>query len=83
MTVGKFQIDEKTAAEIYEAGQYVITYGRVYQVFAPNSAYPEHRCLEIYNNRYGGKPSFCRRGTWKRMTAQQVNSLVGFKLLNT
>lgn len=77
MKIGKIQISSAEAWKIYESNQYVVTYGRVYQLYfsqAQSTVYG----LPVYQ-----APGLCKRGTWQRMTAQQVNSLLGFKLLNT
>ena len=81
MRIGTIEIDEQTAAEIYAAHQYIATYARIYEVYAPNSGYPFYHYGEIYNKRYNNVPAFARRGKWKRLTAAQVNDLVGFKLI--
>lgn len=83
MRIGTIEIDEQTAAEIFAARQYIATYARIYEIYAPNAACPYYHAGEVYNKRYNGKSAFARRGKWKRLTAEQVNELVGFKLVNT
>lgn len=77
MKIGKIQINDAEAWKIYESNQYIVTYGRVYQLHYSQAS------GMIYGNSIYQAPGLCKRGTWQRMTAQEVNDLVGFKLLNT
>ena len=77
MQIGSIKIDKRTALNIYMKNQYIVTYGRVYQLHYSQAS------GMVYGNSIYQRPGLCKRGTWQRMTAQEVNDLVGFKLLNT
>lgn len=77
MKIGKIQINDAEARKIYESEQYIVTYGRVYQLHYSQAS------GMVYGNPIYQTPGLSKRDTWQRMTARQVNSLVGFKLLNT
>ena len=72
--------NDKTSHEIekaYHNGKYIVTYKNVYQPFYDsNGGYYAHRVFRSENG------SLTLKGRFFHFTGDQVNSLIGIKLLN-
>ena len=76
MKIGPVELTREEAEQIYTAGKYIVTYSKIYSVkFSP----AQNR---FYGSIvYAGKGGMTRRGRHYIFPAEEVNRLVGCKLV--
>jgi hypothetical protein len=72
--IGRVELFEHEAREIYEAGKYILTYSKVYAV--DYSAAQKRFYGRVVINQGGA-----RRGRYHIMTAKEINHLFGKSIL--
>lgn len=73
--IGRVELFEHEAREIYEAGKYILTYSKVYAV--DYSAAQKKFYGRVVLNQGGA-----RRGRYHIMTAKELNHLYGHTIFN-
>ena len=79
--IGPVELTEQEIQAIYEAGLYIVTYTKVYQLFYSVASRQYYGQLVYEMNRAKGQPGFVKRGRFATLSAINVNRLVGFDLL--
>ena len=75
--IGGVELTEEIARRFFEEGKYIVTYSKIYQIFW-SAAQKKFYGMEIYHS-----PRMTQRGRFFAMSAESVNNLIGFQLLNT
>ena len=78
--IGSVNLPEKQAEKLYSEGKYIVTYKKVYQLHY-SAAQKRVYGSAIYT--HTGNPGLTAKGRFHAMSAQAVNDLVGFDLVNT
>ena len=74
--IGNVQLTEAEALKIYNNGNYIITYSKIYQLFYSAAQ------RTIYGSVIYQQPGLTKRGRYYIFTAAEVNRLLGYQLVN-
>ncbi len=75
--IGSVELTADEAYRMYRNDMYLVTYGKIYQLYY-NVGKQRVFGVAIYKQ-YG----LCRRGRFHVLSAEDVNHLVGYELINT
>lgn len=74
--IGNVELTNDEAYELYSGKKYIVTYSRIYQLhFSQANG-------TVYGREMFYQKGLAKRGRWHAMTAESVNNLLGFNLLN-
>ena len=79
--IGPVELSPDEAEKLYYSGEkYIVTFSRIYQIHY-SQAQRRFYGQEIFRAMPGPGNNYARRGRFYAFTAEKVNSLLGFKLL--
>lgn len=73
--IGSVELTPDEAEKYYSEGKYIVTYGRIYQLFYSAAQ------KRVYGQVIYRHPGMTRKGRFFAMDAKTVNHLVGFNLV--
>lgn len=81
MTIGKLNISENDCNDAFENDKYIATYNKIYQVMycTASRMYYYQQLIDRYY--YDGCKPFAKRGTYRIITGQEVNAIIGHNIL--
>jgi hypothetical protein len=74
--IGNVELTEEQAFKLYEEKLYIVTYSKIYALHYSNAQ------KRVYESEIYRSPGMTRRGRFHKLTAADVNRLIGFKLVN-
>lgn len=77
--IGSVELLEEDAARLYAEKKYIVTYSKIFQIMPPSKGFPLYHGHPVYTQNGGG---LTRRGRFHALTGKEVNSLIGYNLLN-
>lgn len=74
--IGSVELTEDEAFKLYEENKYIITYSKIYQLFYSQAQ------KRVYGQQIYYSKGMCRKGRFFVYTGEEINHLLGFKLVN-
>jgi hypothetical protein len=74
--IGNVELTEEQAARFYEEHRYIVTYSKIYKLHYSAAA------KQVYGSQIYYNKGMAKRGRFHAMTAETVNHLLGFQLVN-
>lgn len=74
--IGNVELTEEQAFRFYEERRYIVTYSKIYALHYSNAQ------KRVYGKEIYHHPGMAKRGRFHAMTAEAVNHLLKFPLLN-
>ena len=74
--IGNIELTEAEATRLYEERRYLVTYSKIYELHWSNAQ------KRVYGSVIYRQPGLAKRGRFHAMTAEAVNHLINFSLLN-
>ena len=74
--IGSVELYNEDAFKLYQEEMYIVTYSKIYSLHYSQAQ------QAVYGREIYYSPGMVRRGRFHTHTAEQVNKLVGFELLN-
>lgn len=73
--IGNVELTEKEAWELYENKMYIITYSKIYQLHYSQAQ------QKVYGQEIYHQKGLARKGRFHKLTAKEINHLVGYQLV--
>lgn len=77
--IGPVELLKEDVMRLYAEKKYIVTYSKIFQIMPPSKRTPLYHGHLIYTQNGGG---LTMRGRFHALTGKEVNSLIGYNLLN-
>lgn len=78
--VGTVELSEAEAYRLYSEKKYIVTYSKIYRLRINPAVYDGVYYSQVYSSPYK-HIHFTQRGRFLALTAEEVNKLLGFRLM--